>query len=111
VFGWHRDRFELARGAVPLAGSIACTHQAFRFGAAAYGLQFHPEVRATDLASWARVPDHRSLLEAADVTVHQLARELARATPELDRLARGLLDHWIELVSRVATERRLGVAV
>jgi hypothetical protein len=50
-------------------------------------------------------------LEAADVTVHQLARELARATPELDRLARGLLDHWIELVSRVATERRLGVAV
>jgi GMP synthase (glutamine-hydrolysing) len=47
VFGWHEDRFELPPGAVPLAGSIACTYQAFRFGAA-YALQFHPEVRAGD---------------------------------------------------------------
>src|SRR5687768_8361619 len=56
VFGWHEDAFELPRGAVPLAGSIACEHQAFRYGTSAYGLQFHPEVRVGDLHRWAGVP-------------------------------------------------------
>lgn len=111
VFGWHEDRFELPAGAVPLAGSIACTYQAFRFDAAAYGLQFHPEVRAADVTSWACVPGYRSQLDAADVTPDRLAGELARAAPEPDTLARQLLERWLELVSRVAAERRLGVAV
>ena len=112
VFGWHEDRFELAPGAVPLAGSIACTYQAFRFDAAAYGLQFHPEVRAVDLASWARVPGYRSLLDAAGVTPDQVAGELARAAAELDKLARQVLERWLDLASRVAAlGERLGVAV
>jgi GMP synthase (glutamine-hydrolysing) len=111
VFGWHEDRFELPPGAVPLAGSIACTYQAFRFDAAAYGLQFHPEVRGADLASWGRVPGYRSLLDVAEVTLDHVAGELARAAPELDRLARQLLERWLDLVSRVAGEPRLGMAV
>jgi GMP synthase (glutamine-hydrolysing) len=111
VFGWHEDGFELPRGAVPMAGSIACTYQAFRFDAAAYGLQFHPEVRAGDLGSWVRVPGYRRLLDAAGVTPNHLAGELARVGPDLDRLARQLLERWLELVSLVAAERRLGVAV
>lgn len=113
VFGWHKDRFELPPGAVPLAGSIACTCQAFRFDAAAYGLQFHPEVRAADLASWAHFGGYRSQLDAADVSPEHLAGELARAAPELGRLARQLLERWVELVSRVAAlgERRLREAV
>jgi len=113
VFGWHEDRFELPSGAVPLAGSIACTYQAFRFGTAAYGLQFHPEVRAGDLATWECVPGYRSLLERADVGPNDLARELERATPDLDRLARQLLGRWLDLVSSADAlgERPLRVAV
>jgi GMP synthase-like glutamine amidotransferase len=113
VFGWHKDRFELPPGAVPLAGSIACACQAFPFDAAAYGLQFHPEVRAADLPSWAHFGGYRSQLDAADVSPEHLAGELARAAPELGRLARQLLERWVELVSRVAAfgERRLGEAV
>jgi GMP synthase-like glutamine amidotransferase len=113
VFGWHEDRFELPRGAVPLAGSIACTYQAFRFGAAAYGLQFHPEVRAGDLANWARVSGYRRLLDAAGVTPHQLASELERVTPHLDNLAGLLLDRWLGLVADVHAhgERPLRLAV
>ena len=113
VFGWHEDRFELPPGAVPLAGSIACTYQAFRFAAAAYGFQFHPEVRAGDLAGWARVPGYRRLLDAAGVTPEHVAGELARAAAELDKLARQVLERWLDLASQVAAlgERRLGVAV
>jgi GMP synthase (glutamine-hydrolysing) len=103
VFGWHEDRFELPRGAVPLAGSIACTYQAVRFGAAAYGLQFHPEVRAGDLANWARVSGYRRLLGAAGVTPAHLAGELERATPHLERIARQLLDRWLDLVAEAGT--------
>ena len=113
VFGWHEDRFDLPPGAVPLAGSIACTHQAFRFGATAYGLQFHPEVRAPDVERWARVPGYRSVLDAAGVTADHVAGELARAAAELDELARHLLERWLELAFRATAVggRRLAVAV
>ena len=113
VFGWHQDRFELPPGAIPLAGSIACTYQAFRFDVAAYGLQFHPEARAGDLASWAHVDDYRRLLEAVDVSPDDLAAEFERVAPELDSLARQLLERWLSLASHVAApdERRLRVAV
>jgi GMP synthase (glutamine-hydrolysing) len=99
VFGWHEDRFELPVGAVPLAGSMACTYQAFRFGAVAYGLQFHPEVRTGDLAHWAGVPGYRRLLDAAGVPFDDRAEELERATPDLDALSRHVLDRWLNLVA------------
>ncbi len=44
VFHWHGDTFDLPATATLLASSDAYPHQAFRIGAAAYGLQFHPEV-------------------------------------------------------------------
>jgi GMP synthase (glutamine-hydrolysing) len=113
VFGHHEDRFELPSGGVPLAGSIACTYQAFRFGAAAYGLQFHPEVRSGDLANRARVPGYRRMLNAAGVTPAQLAADLERAAPELDDLARQLLDRWLGLLAGVGARggRPLELAV
>jgi GMP synthase-like glutamine amidotransferase len=102
VFGWHGDSFELPRGAVPLAGSLACTFQAFRFGAAAYGLQFHPEVRVDDLARWRSVDGYRDLAVRTGVDVDALAVVLGRATPALDALAAQLLERWLLLVAAVA---------
>jgi GMP synthase (glutamine-hydrolysing) len=52
VFQWHGDTFDLPRGAVQLARSAQCENQAFRFGAAAYGLQFHIEVTAEIIDNW-----------------------------------------------------------
>jgi GMP synthase (glutamine-hydrolysing) len=102
VFGCHEDSFQLPPRAVPLAGSIACTYQAFRFGAAAYGLQFHPEVRVDDLSRWRGVPGYQELAARTGTDFDTLAIGLRQATPALDALAEQLLERWLSLVSGVA---------
>jgi len=105
VFSFHGDRFELPRPAVPLAGSLNCTYHAFRFGVAAYGFQFHPEVRREDLDSWRNVPGYRRLVDECNGDWNGLADELEHATPELDELATGFLNRWLDLTAAVTTLR------
>jgi GMP synthase-like glutamine amidotransferase len=85
-----------------LAGSARCTYQAFRFGPAAYGLQFHPEVRADDLARWREVAGYRRLAARTGSDFDYLAIALYRASPALDVLAQQLLGRWLHLVAGVA---------
>jgi len=56
AFQWHHYTHDLPDGAVELARSPVCT-QAFRLERA-WGVQFHPEVRAEQVESWlAEDPD------------------------------------------------------
>lgn len=49
----HQDMITaLPPGAVLLADSVDCPHQAFRIGERVWGLQFHPEVNAAELTKW-----------------------------------------------------------
>jgi GMP synthase (glutamine-hydrolysing) len=105
VFGWHEDTFDLPRGAVPLAGSIRCTYQAFRFGPAAYGLQFHPEVRVDELGRWRHVAGYRALASRTGSDFDQLAMAVRRATPALEVLAEWLLGRWLYLVGALTSAR------
>ncbi len=51
----HKDAItSLPADAVWLARSDRCPYQSFRLGAAAWGLQFHPEVPAERVAGWDR---------------------------------------------------------
>lgn len=55
VFHWHGDTFALPQGAVLLAQSDLCAHQAFRYGDHAYGFQFHLEVDEPVIERWLRI--------------------------------------------------------
>ena len=53
VLHWHGDTYDLPPGAVCLASTELCPHQAFRLGARAYGLQFHVEASPATAKRWA----------------------------------------------------------
>lgn len=76
VFQWHAYTFELPPGAVHLASTESCEHQAFRYGTRAYGLQFHLEADEALIRRWLSVPAYRAEAggEAAD--------RILRATPD-----------------------------
>jgi GMP synthase-like glutamine amidotransferase len=54
VVQWHFDAITvLPAGAIQLASSPACEHQAFRLGRLAWGIQFHIETTTDVVRSWA----------------------------------------------------------
>ncbi len=52
VYQWHREGFDLPNGAVLLAKGFDFEAQAFRYGPAAFGFQFHPEVTLPMICRW-----------------------------------------------------------
>jgi GMP synthase (glutamine-hydrolysing) len=52
VYQWHREGFELPRGAELLAEGDIFKVQAFRYGSSAYGIQFHAEVTHAMMCRW-----------------------------------------------------------
>ena len=52
VYQWHREGFDLPAGAVHLARSDAFENQAFQYGPAAFGVQFHSELTLAMMYRW-----------------------------------------------------------
>ncbi len=85
AFEWHHYTHTLPAGAVELARSRVCT-QAFRLGKA-WGVQFHPEVRAEQVEAWlaedpADVADAEGLRRETRERIgdwNELGRELCSA--------------------------------
>ena len=59
VYHWHRDGFDLPRGATLLASGGDFPVQACRVGANAYGIQFHPEVTYAMMCRWTTLAAER----------------------------------------------------
>ena len=97
---WHGDTFDLPDGAALLAGSPAYPNQAFRFGSAAYGVQFHLEVSPALAREWADVPAYAESLERVlgPGALDRLLAELEARSDGVLSDGRRLFERWLEAV-------------
>lgn len=65
VFQWHGYTFDIPAGGTHLARSDSCENQAFRYGANAYGLQFHLELDERLINRWLNHPQYQEDLNTA----------------------------------------------
>jgi GMP synthase-like glutamine amidotransferase len=83
---FHQDAVtRLPAGAVLLASGERYPHQAYRLGACAWGLQYHPEVTPEDWAGWLR--DGHGAVRAAGLHPADVAVAYTDALAHLDVLA------------------------
>ena len=61
VFQWHKDGFELPQGATLLASGQRFENQAFSYGKAIVGVQFHPELTPATMLQWTKLGHRRRL--------------------------------------------------
>jgi GMP synthase (glutamine-hydrolysing) len=96
VYQWHREGFDLPRGADLLAEGDIFSMQAFRYGPAAFAIQFHAEVTHAMMCRWTTRGHARMEMPGAkqraahfeDRPVYDLAIRTWLAD---------FLDHWIAL--------------
>ncbi len=94
VHQFHREGFALPAGATLLAEGAAETfpNQAFSFGPAAFGIQFHIELTAAMVNRWtARIGDHARIPGGQAAPMHFEGRALH------DWKTAAFLDHFLDL--------------
>ena len=96
AFHWHGDAFTLPAGAVALGGSTMTPLQAFRFGASAWGVQFHLETDQDVLQ--AMVDGGASELAEAGVEAELLRLQARRELPRLREIAAGVFARFVALL-------------
>ncbi len=89
-YQWHREGFDLPRGATLLATGDAFENQAFQYGDNAFGIQFHPEVTGRIMRIWTRVAADRLALPNAQPRDEQIRRQHAS-----ERYVRGWLRRFL----------------
>jgi len=93
---WHGDVFDLPPGAESLASSALTEHQAFRAGDRAWGLLFHLEAGAEQVAAMART--FAGDLMAAGVDGAALAADSHRAAAAVAGIAEVVFGRFAALV-------------
>ncbi len=87
VFHWHREGFDLPRGATCLAIGETFQNQAFRYGDRVYGVQFHPEVVRETIELWTTKTPKDLVLPGAQSREEQLF-DFDRYDPAIE--------HWLK---------------
>jgi GMP synthase-like glutamine amidotransferase len=105
VFQWHGDAFDIPAGAISLASSPLCAHQAFRYGERVYGLLFHLELTPAIIHRWIEAfQDELVSLRGSidpDRIVAELPYRLAAYQQAGARVFANLVEHlWEPLATR-----------
>jgi GMP synthase (glutamine-hydrolysing) len=102
VFQWHSRTYDLPSGAHQLGRTATCEQQAFRWGRAAYGFQFHLEADAAMIDRWLALPAYRRELAEAGLGRDEasIRRDTARSIAATQRLADAVFNRFLDLIGR-----------
>ncbi len=101
TYQWHKEGFEIPKGAVLLASGDDFPNQAFRWGDRAYGLQFHPEMTAHMVDTWTTQGADLIALNAS-TNVQNRATQIAahdQYSAEVDRWLETFLKNWLAVAA------------
>lgn len=93
VYQWHGDMCVPPTGAVLLATAERCPVQAFRYGARAYGLQFHAEVTDKSIEEWSAdyAPEKRAEREV-------MLKRYREVGPDFHRYGRIICENFMRIM-------------
>ncbi len=94
VYQWHQEGFDLPAGARLLARGEAFENQAFAYGPAAFGVQFHPEITYAMVNRWTSANPDKLRLPGAmsrQAQFHAHFRHVGAVGTWLD----AFLTHWV----------------
>jgi GMP synthase (glutamine-hydrolysing) len=94
VYHWHCEGFELPQEAVKIAQGEIFVNQAFRYGKAAFGLQFHPEATGEIVDRWTTLGAHMLTLPGAQSREEQIGKHSLYAIALEDWL-KNFLSLWL----------------
>jgi GMP synthase-like glutamine amidotransferase len=112
TFQWHGAEVSvLPEGAEVLAFNEACAVQAMRWGAHAYGFQYHCEIIPTTVDEWERIPAYKaSLVEAlGKEKAGKLGEVVAGRLPEFRRSAEHLNLNLLKVIQAAIEPARNSV--
>jgi GMP synthase (glutamine-hydrolysing) len=100
VFQWHSRTYALPAGAHQLARTAMCEQQAFRWGRAAYGFQFHLEADAALIERWLALPGYQRELAGLDRDAESIRRDTSAWIEPTQRLADAVFNNFLDLIGR-----------
>ena len=99
VLHWHGDTFDLPDGAVNLAATPACDHQAFSYGDHGLAFQFHPEAQIQGFERW--LIGHTGEIAATPgIDVPGLRAQMRRHGELAAARGRTVFARWLAAISR-----------
>lgn len=102
MFQWHGCTFDLPAGAELLATGQHCVNQAFRYGEAGYGFQFHMEMDRALVSRWLSIPGYRDdLASNGEFDIPQIEAATHAHIDALQALADKVFNRFLDLVSPV----------
>lgn len=97
VLHCHGDTFDTPPGAIALASSAACAHQAFAVGRHGLAMQFHLEFEPARIEQW--LIGHHVELTVAGVDVPALRAASALHGARLAPVAKAVIEHWLDAMA------------
>lgn len=106
LFQWHEDAFRAPGGAELLLTGDDGSHEAFRAGGTAWGVQFHPEVTPELLDAWLDTTPSDVLSRRWGRTPDDLRSEATAYLPDQQDRAREVFGRFAALVAEAAPAPR-----